>query len=328
MKAQLIKILKIIVPIGLGLYLTWYFLSGLSESDVEQTKNAFVNANYFWVALSLVVAFLSHFSRAYRWQFALEPLGFKPKLSNSYHAVMSGYIINYTIPRSGEVARAGLLANYEGVPFEKGFATIVVERVIDLMMAGIIIVISGFLQANSDELKSISQTDTGEPSYIIWYILGGLAILGIIGLVIYFKSQKIKSLVNEKLRGFAQGLKSILTMKKKWAYLGHTVFIWTCYVSMIWITAQAFPETKDMPVGCVFAAFVVGATAIGATPGGMGLYPIWVTGALMLYGIDFKAFGIFAWVTQTGLLVVLGLLSLFLIQRNPKVVRDELKESK
>lgn len=328
MKAQLIKILKIVVPIGLGLYLTWYFLSGLSESDVEQTKNAFVNADYFWVALSLVVAFLSHFSRAYRWQFALEPLGYKPKLVNSYHAVMSGYVINYTIPRSGEVARAGLLANAEGVPFEKGFATIVVERVIDLMMAGLIFLISGLLQANADELKSISASSNGEPSYLIWYIIGGAVFLGLIGLIIYFKSEKVRNVVKEKLIGFGEGLKSIWTMKKKWAYIGHTFFIWTCYVAMVWITAQAFPETNDMPIGCVFAAFIVGATAIGATPGGMGLYPIWVTGALMLYNIDFPAYGIFAWVTQTGLLVVLGLLSLFLIQRKPRVERNELKESK
>ena len=57
----------------------------------------------------------------------------------------------------------------------------------------------------------------------------------------------------------------------------------------IWVTAQAFPQTADMPIGLVFAAFVVGAAAIGATPGGLGLYPLWITGALMAYGIDFQS---------------------------------------
>jgi uncharacterized membrane protein YbhN (UPF0104 family) len=215
------------------------------------------------------------------------------------------------------VARAGLMATYEDIPFEKGFATIVAERVIDLLMFAIVFFISGLLQVNNDEIKSITQRD-GEVSNIIWYILGGMFILGLIGLIIYLKNKKVKSFVNEKLLGFWEGLKAIWTMKKKWAFLGHTVFIWSCYVGSLWVTAQAFPQTENMPIGLVFAAFVVGAAAIGATPGGLGLYPLWITAALAAYGIDFKAFGAFAWVTQTGLLVVLGLLSLFLIQRQPK----------
>lgn len=321
MKDQLIKILKLVVPIGVGLYLTWYFISGLSEKDIQDIKDSFREANYFWVALSLILMFLSHFSRAYRWLFVLEPMGYKPKLVNSYHSVMSGYIINYTVPRSGEVARAGLMATYEDIPFEKGFATIVAERVVDLLMFAIIFFISGLLQVNNDEIKNITEQD-GEPSYLIWYILGGMFIFGIIGLIVYLKNQKVKSFVNEKLLGFWEGLKAIWTMKKKWAFIAHTIFIWSCYVGSIWVTAQAFPQTADMPIGLVFAAFVVGAAAIGATPGGLGLYPLWITGALMAYGIDFKAFGAFMWVTQTGLLVVLGLLSLFLIQRQPKQTTD------
>ena len=35
-------------------------------------------------------------------------------------AVFATYLINYTIPRAGEVARASIITNYEGVPFEKG----------------------------------------------------------------------------------------------------------------------------------------------------------------------------------------------------------------
>ena len=323
MKATIIKILKLVVPIGIGLCLTWYFLTGLTDTEIEQTKSAFYEANYFWVVISLILAFLSHFSRAYGWLFLLEPLGYKPKLSNSYHAVMSGYIINYTVPRSGEIARAGLMTSYEKVPFEKGFATIVIERVIDVIMLLIVVFISGLLQANSEQLDRITQTESGEPSYLIWYILGGGFVMGLIGLVVYLKSEKVKSFVNEKLRGFWEGLKSVWTMKKKWAFIGHTLFIWTCYVGMFWVAAQAFPETESIPIGCIFAAFVVGATAIAAVPGGLGLYPLWVTAALAAYDINFAAFGIFVWVTQTGLLIVLGLLSLFLIQRQPKLVEEK-----
>lgn len=323
MKNKIIKFLKIFIPISIGVYLTWYFFSGLSDNEIQQTKDAFFEANYFWVVLSLLLAFLSHLSRAYRWLFLLEPLGYKPKLKNSYHAVMSGYIINYTVPRSGEFARAGLLTTYENVPFEKGFATIVIERVIDVLMLGLVVLITGFLQANSDEFAAITQsTNEGEPSYLIWYILGAGLLFGTIGLILFLKSEKFKSFFIEKIKGFYEGLKSIWTMKKKWAFVFHTLFIWSSYVGMIWIAAQAFPQTADMPIGCVFGAFVVGAAAIAILPGGLGAYPAWVTAVLVLYGINFAAYGIFVWVVQTALLIVLGLISLFLIQRQPKLKQD------
>ena len=145
MNDTLKKALKIIVPISIGMYLTWYFLSGLSEKDIRETKHAIEHANYFWAFLGLLVTFLSHFSRAYRSLFLFEPLGYKPKLKNVYHGVMAGYVINYTLPRSGEFARASLLAKYEKIPFEKGFGTIVVERVIDAMVFGLIFLITYLL---------------------------------------------------------------------------------------------------------------------------------------------------------------------------------------
>ncbi len=318
MKKVLIKSLKIGVPIAIGIYLSWYFFSGLTDKQLDQTKNAFYNANYFWVFLSLFVSLLSHVSRSYRWLFLLETMGYKPKFSNAYHAVMSGYIINFTVPRSGEIARAGLLATYEKVPFEKGFATIVVERVVDVIMLGIVVLISGYLQSDSEAFNKITQSENGGSSNLLWYILIGMLVVGAIGLFFYLKSNKFKSFVNEKLLGFYDGLKSIWTMKKKWAYIFHTVFIWVCYISSIWIAAFAFEETKEITVGCVFGMFVVGAAAISLLPGGIGAYPAWLTSALLIYGIDFAGFGVFTWVGQTLMLVVLGLISLFLIQRQPK----------
>lgn len=318
MKKVLIKSLKIGLPIAIGIYLSWYFFSGLTDKQLDQTKNAFYNANYFWVFLSLFLSFLAIISRSYRWLFLLETMGYKPKFSNAYHAVMSGYVINFTVPRSGEIARAGLLASYEKVPFEKGFATIVVERVVDVIMLGIVVLISGYLQTDSEAFSKITQSPEGESSNLILYILGGMFVFGLIGLIFYFKNKKIRTFVNEKLLGFYDGLKSIWTMKKKWAYIFHTVFIWVCYVGSIWIAALAFEETKDITVGCIFGMFVVGAAAISLLPGGIGAYPAWLTSVLLIYGIDFAGFGIFTWVGQTLMLVVLGLISLFLIQRQPK----------
>lgn len=319
MKDKIIKLLKIIIPLGIGVYLTWYFFAGLTVEEIDQTKNAVFEANYFWVVLSLVISFLSHLSRSIRWRFLLEPMGYKVSLWNAYHSVMSGYVINFTVPRSGEFARAGLLSTYESVPFEKGFATIVVERVIDVLMLGGIVFITGILQADSEAFRNITSTDNGGNSsnyYLILMIVGAIGITAVA--VLYRLNAKFRNFFTEKIKGFWEGLKTVWTAEKKWAYLGHTLFIWFCYVVMIWISAQAFEQTKDMSVACVFGAFVVGAAAIAILPGGIGAYPTWITAVLLMYGMDFPAYGIFVWVVQTGLLVILGLTSLFLIQRQPK----------
>lgn len=110
-------------------------------------------------------------------------------------------------------------------------------------------------------------------------------------------------------------------MKKKWAFIFHTLFIWSSYIGMIWASCMAFPETADLPIEAILGAFVVGAAAVALFPGGIGAYPMWVTQVLLIYGVTFKGFGIYIWVVQTSLLIILGLLSLFLIQRQPKRIQ-------
>ena len=51
------------------------------RSEKEQFVIAFKEANYLWILLALLVAFLSHFSRAYRWKYLLQTLDIKPNLN-------------------------------------------------------------------------------------------------------------------------------------------------------------------------------------------------------------------------------------------------------
>ena len=78
----------------------------------------------------------------------IEPLGYKLRISNSIMAVFSGYLINYTIPRAGEISRATIISKYEKIPFEKGIGTIVAERVADVIAMLIVISIALVLEFN------------------------------------------------------------------------------------------------------------------------------------------------------------------------------------
>jgi len=137
------KILKTILPLVLGGILVWYSISKIS---LDVLVGYFKEAKYGWILLGLFFGILSHLSRAYRWKFMLEPLGFKPKLTNSILAVLVGYLVNLALPRAGEISRATVMANYEDIPFEKGFGTIVAERIADLIMMLTIVAITLFVQ--------------------------------------------------------------------------------------------------------------------------------------------------------------------------------------
>jgi len=143
---RLKKISYITLPIALGVFLIWYSISKLSPADIQSIKTSFQTANYWWVALSIFFGILSHLSRAYRWQFLLEPLGYKPRFANSVMAVLIAYLLNLFIPRSGEIARAATIKKYENIPFEKAIGTIVAERVADVIMLFSITGVAFFLQ--------------------------------------------------------------------------------------------------------------------------------------------------------------------------------------
>ena len=316
MKNKLIKTLKISLPIAIGVYLTWYFVSNSTETEKEYFLKSLSEANYGWVLVALIVAFFAHLSRAYRWKYLLETLDIKPKLSLMYHSVMIGYIINLTIPRSGELARAGYFSRYQKTKSDQVFGTIVVERVVDLIMFASIFLIAFFLQSDQDKFQELRQMGNSSSNPLVLPIF--LLIISVVSIIV-ISIKKIRDKAWNFLKGIYQGATTILKLKNKLAYVLHTLFIWTAYVAMLWITALALPDLQEINVNAIFACFIAGTIAIGATPGGIGLYPIMVASALIqLYGYDgqvAKSFGMLMWSSQTIFMVLLGIISLIAIKK-------------
>jgi uncharacterized protein (TIRG00374 family) len=296
------NILKIALPLAFGGFLVWYSLSDIS---LETLGKYFKEANYTWILLGLFFGILSHLSRAYRWKFMLEPLGFKPKITNSILAVLVGYLVNLALPRAGEISRATVMSNYEKIPFEKGFGTIVAERIADLIMMFLIIVLTLFVQfdfiyelltKNFNPIK----IGIGIPVLIIgFFIFRFLVNKATSGFLL-----KIKIFV----AGLIEGVTSIFKMKNKWAFIFHTIFIWAMYIAMFWATIPAI-EGLEVPFGGILIGFIAGGFAIAATNGGIGLYPIAVASALALFDISTEtatAFGWIMWTAQTAMIVVFG----------------------
>lgn len=303
------KSLKVILPLALGGFLVWYSLSKIS---IEVLLEYFKEANYWWIALGLFFGILSHLSRAYRWKFLLEPLGYKPDFGNSILAVLVGYLVNLALPRAGEVSRAAVMTNYENISFEKGFGTIVAERIADVIMMLSIITITLFVQFDFIYNLLIKNFDPIRISII----------LSLLALIFYLLTNYIKksqSGIGLKIKtfflGLVEGATSIFKMKHKWYFIFHTLFIWLMYILMFWATIPAI-DGLSVPIGGVLIGFIAGGFSIAATNGGIGLYPIAVAGALALFNVAEEpatAFGWIMWTTQTAMIIVFGGLAFLLL---------------
>src|SRR5690606_13112050 len=118
----------------------------------------------------MLLGLLSNLSRAYRWKYLLVPMGYSVKLFNRIMAVFIAYLANFGIPRSGEVLRAAVLTNYEEVPFQKAFGTIIAERMADMIILFSIIAVTLLIQF--DFIFELLQTSFQPKKLLIFAAIG------------------------------------------------------------------------------------------------------------------------------------------------------------
>ena len=314
MNKKLVRFLKTILPIGLGLFLVWYSYAITSESDRQQILKYIKEVDPFWVTLSIIIGILSHVSRAIRWNYMLAPLGYRPKIINNILIILMAYFTNLGIPRSGEVLRATALASYENVPFQKGFGTIVTERVVDLLMLFLVILIALFSQTDVI-MGYLSEQGIGMGATLA---LVGFGVAGMFLFLAFMRKSTSRFAIRLKdfVKGLLEGILSIFRMEKKWPFVLHTLFIWGAYVLMFWVIKFTVLETIPLSFGEILVAFVAGAFAMSTTNGGIGLYPIAVSASLGIFGVSSvsgDAFGWIMWIAQTLMIVFFGAISFLII---------------
>ncbi len=313
MKKKTIQFLKIALPLFLGVFLIWYSYTNFTPDQLEEIKNHFRNANYGFVALSVIFGILSNLSRAYRWNFMLAPLGYKPKFKNNVMAVYITYLMNLFIPRSGEVSRALVINKYEDVPFDKAFGTIISERVADFVILLTLIAITLFLQFNL-LTGYLSENINPLKVYIVVAVL--IVLAGILFLYLKKSQSRLSIKIRKFLSGLKEGILSIFKMKQKGAFIFHTLFIWVMYLAMFYTMVFALEETSTISLAPVITSFVVGSLTIAFTNGGFGSFPFFIAGVLLLFNVPETAgtaFGWLVWSSQTIVVILFGGLSFLLL---------------
>ena len=105
----------------------------LYNVDLRGVAREIVHARFDWLTLSLLTMFLNLVIRAWRWQYLLEPLG-PTSFGNAFRATAVGFAATSVLPaRAGEVIRPYFLARHERMSATSAFATVILERVLDML---------------------------------------------------------------------------------------------------------------------------------------------------------------------------------------------------
>ena len=329
----------VLLPL-IALSLLYFAFSGL---DLRSIWQAIKGANYFYVALSFLTGYTAFVLIGLRWLIPLEALGYKHVSKvNSINAVTITYITNLVIPRAGEIARCTALNQAEGLPVSKLLGTVIMERAIDVIMLGLSILLTIFLQYDNIEhffyelLTARSDASAEAPpaidyKYIILGTLAGLFLL------FYLLRKKLRHTAlyqkaAEFLSGIFVGIKSITRLPHKWMFILYTVLVWLMYYLMIFFMSYAFKETTVLSAANILYLMTVGGLAqLVPVQGGIGAYHTAMKIGIPILGIAAltpniaMAFATLNHATQTIMQIVTGGIAFFLISR-AKVRRMDAKE--
>ena len=314
--------------LGIGIFFIWIFLRNLTAEQKQEILNSMGNANYWWIALAIPLGILSHFLRAIRWQMLIETMGYKPRKSNMFFAVMIGYFANLALPRLGEVSRCSILTKYENVPFQKSFGTVITERALDMMIFLFLFFLNLALQAErlSGYIDEKIYKPLQDKLHLNLDLSGAFAILMISFIVIFgiiflvFRKQittnsiylKIKNIIS----GFVEGMKSLIKVRNIWLFGFYTFSIWALYMLMAYIVFFSIPESSRLGLDAGLAVLVFGSIGMMVVQGGIGIYPAIVAETLVLYGVASAqgyALGWLIWTSQNITIVLVGIISLILL---------------
>jgi glycosyltransferase 2 family protein len=327
MHPKLKKTLQYSFFLALGIALTIWQYNKMTADEKTKFLDAIKSAHYIYLLPVIAMSLISHFSRAIRWRYLIQSLGYKAKLTNTFATVMIGYLVNTLLPRAGEVAKCGLLGKKEKIPSEKLLGTIIVERAIDIACYFLLIIItfilqfsriSGFIEEKYDKALA-----TQKMNPFVKYSIIILAFILLIYLLKWlykkYKDNKVFAKLNGLMVGVKEGFSSINKLQQKKAFWAHTFLIWAMYLLQIYVGFKAMSFTQHLGIDAACVILTIGTLAMILTPGGMGAFPLGVAEVLLLFNIPIEkgnAFGWVIWGVSTSIILVVGIISTIWFERN------------
>jgi uncharacterized protein (TIRG00374 family) len=290
------NIIRTVVVVGLAVGLLAIFLR---NADLDKVWSAVAAARPDFIALSIALTVLTFVIRAERWQYLLGPLG-PTKFRNVFRTTVIGFAASAVLPaRAGEVIRPYLLARKEGLRAAATFATILVERVIDLV--AVLLLLLAFLLWFD---PGVEARDSAVFSAIRF---GGLVMapVAILALVVMgfmaghperlhqwlLKAERVlparaAAAIAKLAQTFAEGFAVVRRPERLVAALAWSIVLWITIAGGIWGVAMAFGIAMPFTGGWLMLAPLVVGVAV-PTPGSVGgFHEAFRLGATSFFGAD------------------------------------------
>jgi glycosyltransferase 2 family protein len=298
----------------------WFLYKDVSwELDL---KPSLARVKWHWVLVSFALGYAATAVRGLRWNVMLEPMDHKADNWTAIHSVAFGYCMNNLVPRSGELARCTLLNRAEKIPVNKLIGTVILERIVDIFLLGILTLAAFVLQA--DAIRGLTaQMDSSRGGLLLI-----LMIVGVVGLAAFFFALRYFSHIPfiKKVRdfflGMGEGIKSIFRLKKQGLFWTYSFGIWILWLLMTHCSMLAIYETQSMTLSKTVFFMVAGSLGMMVpTPGGAGAFHgMAVLGFQALgYASDVgKIYALISWSIKTTFDIIVGAVG-FLIVTSKKL---------
>jgi glycosyltransferase 2 family protein len=119
-----------IIGLGIGIAALYYTLLHVSFQELGEV---FIAVNWYFIFLTAVIMALTYVPRAFRWKLLIFPIK-EVNAFKLFSPMMIGFMGNFFPARAGEFLRAYFCSKKIGIPFSGSFATIVIERLCDLIV--------------------------------------------------------------------------------------------------------------------------------------------------------------------------------------------------
>ncbi len=321
-KKAVSRILKFLLCLGLGLFIFWLAFRNVEFEDI---KEGLTTADYQWLVLSLFFGLAAYLVRALRWRLLINPLGYSPSLSNTFHAVVFGYMANIAVPRIGEVSKCVALGRKESVPVDKLLGTVLIERTIDTVSVLVITIVFVFF-ANDAVIRFLVDSIYEPIRSSFGLTLGFWLLLAVsvifVVLLIYFRDKLRKYRLFAKVFGFVKGISdgfvSIVKMRKKWSFLLLTILMWLFYTLMTWFVVFCLGSTSGLGLNDAVFLLIIGTFGMMVpVQSGFGAFHYIVSkGLAFVYGVaieDGLIYAIISHESQILLIILLGSYSAYIM---------------
>jgi uncharacterized protein (TIRG00374 family) len=307
--------LRVLLTIALSAFFLALAVRGAEWSAV---RSAFLETNWAFVPAIFVTTLWTLYIRAQRWQLLLAALG-RVERAPLVHATNIGFMANMILPlRAGEVIRPVLLSRKTSLPLGGVLASIVLERILDLLMVIALFGIAVLLVPVSPVLRSAGWALLGVAGLLCLGIavarLGGAQIEHIWITFSAYLPNFCRRPIGEFVRGFLQAVKVLDRTSAFFRLAIWTVYLWAviALVNALGILALALSVPLISAVLSVTALVALAVSAPSA-PGYVGAFQLGCTLALSAFSVEQStalAFSLVLHATQFVATVLAGVYSL------------------